>query len=203
MESDAHDGRPDHVLGLFQGRIRFLDGPGYMFPDVGYLQKIRIDSGLLAGFTKCGLMHARRAGCDDDPVQAQLLDVLLDLILARFGTHEPVIPCNGDVREIFRVFGELFDLNLTGNVCPAVANINPYFYSHFPLTSKTNSPRLNWPGGFALGSDISQTKSALSKSPFVTICYNSVMKLILSKFWIHFKLSDLFPCGTLQSLGNA
>ena len=141
MEGDAHDGRPDHVLGFLQGLIRFLDGPGYMFSDVGYLQEICVDSRLLAGFTKRGLMHARRTGCDDDPVQTKLPNILLDCLLSGFGTHEPVIPCNSDVREIFRVFGELFHLDLTGNVCTTVTNINPYFYSHFPLTSKTISPR--------------------------------------------------------------
>ena len=70
------------VFRLFGG-FRFLAHvhPGALVADVGHLEEVLVETRLPDRLLEQGLVGPRRAGGDDHPVQAVLLDRLLDLLL--------------------------------------------------------------------------------------------------------------------------
>ncbi len=83
------------------------------------------------GFRPAGLgrlaervfVQQRRAGFDDNPVEAVLPDVLLDQLLAGIGAHVLVVPRDRHVGQRGRVLGDRLDIHHAGDVGAAVADV--------------------------------------------------------------------------------
>ncbi len=74
-------GHPDDVFGLLGGRFLLLGvDPGAVLPDVGHVQVVLVETGLSEGVAEERLQGPRRAGRDDDPIEAVLLDGVGDLL---------------------------------------------------------------------------------------------------------------------------
>ena len=79
----------------------------------------------LAAFLKVSLVHQRRAGGNDNPVDAELSNVVLYERLSRVRTHELVISCDHDARRAGDEFADFIHVHGSGDVEPAMTNINP------------------------------------------------------------------------------
>jgi hypothetical protein len=125
----CHSG-PDDVPCLIQGGPRLIGDPGAVLSDVGYLEEIWIYACGLARLAKGPLVHPGGTGSHNDPVQAVVLDVLSDLLLSRFGTHEAVIAGDRDAWKASRITGKLLDVYLPCDVGAAVTDIDPCAGGH-------------------------------------------------------------------------
>ena len=145
--------------------------PGAVLADVGHLQQVRIQTGVLAGPAEGLLVQVRRAGGHDDAREALLLDVLFDQALAQRRAHELVVAGDGHVLDVLaRPARDLFHVDRAGDVAAAMTDVNADFLRHRCV------PVLN------PKSQISNLKSQIS---------NKSQRL--GTFWIFvFGISDLF-----------
>ena len=72
--------------------------PRDLLADGDHVEQVRVQPGALAGAAEGGLVQVRRAGGHHHAVQPELLDVLLDHLLAEAGAHELVVAGDDDVR---------------------------------------------------------------------------------------------------------
>ena len=95
----ALDGRRHQGLGL-RGAGRLVRGdPRDVLADVGHLQQVGVQAGVLAGAAEGLFVQVRRAGRHDHAGQPFLLDVILDQLLAERRAHELVVARDGNVLE--------------------------------------------------------------------------------------------------------
>ena len=71
-------------------------------------------------------MHARRAGCHHDAVQAEFLDVLLDKGLARLRAHELVVAGHRHRALLLSERRHLLYIDRASDVAAAMADIDTY-----------------------------------------------------------------------------
>ena len=113
------------VFGLLCGHSRLVHvHPGALFPDIGHLQHVRVQPGLGYSPAKCGLMQTRRAGCYDYPIELELCNILLDLLLSGIGTGELQISGDCHIGQLFREAFQLLHVQDTGDVQAAVTDVN-------------------------------------------------------------------------------
>ena len=100
--------------------------PGTLIPDVGHLEKIRVESGLRACALEYGHMSPRRAGGNHHPIQAVFPDRADDLADARFRTCVEIVFREDHVGKRCRVLGQRRAIQVAGYVRSAMAYENPY-----------------------------------------------------------------------------
>ena len=102
--------------------------PGDMLPDVGHLQKIPVETGLLDGLPEGILVHTGRTCGNNDPVKVLPLDGVLDLVLARFGTGIHIVCREGDTGEFPRLGCYFRHIDSARDVASTMANkyANPH-----------------------------------------------------------------------------
>ena len=123
--------RGDQGLGLLGGRFLVDVHPGAVLADVGHLQQVGIETGVLAGPAEGLLVQVRRAGGHDDARQALLLDVLFDQALAERRAHELVVAGDGHVFDVLaRPARDLFHVDRAGDVAAAMTDVNADFLGH-------------------------------------------------------------------------
>ncbi len=130
LASHPVHGASHQRLRLLRRRRGVQGDPGALLPDVGHLHQVRIEAGAAAGPPEGRLVQLGRAGGHDDPGQTQLLNILLDELLARLGAHEPVMPADGYSRERCREPGDAFHIDRVGDVGPTVAHVDADLLSH-------------------------------------------------------------------------
>ena len=73
---------PHQIHSLFRGSVRFVHvHPGALIANIGHLEQVAVQPGLLKGLLEQRFVRARRTGRDNDPVQAMRLDLLSDPVL--------------------------------------------------------------------------------------------------------------------------
>ncbi len=72
-----------NALGLGGGDDLIGGHPGDLLADRDHLEQVRVQAGALAGLAEGGLVQMGRAGGHHHAGQAQLLDVILDHLLAQ------------------------------------------------------------------------------------------------------------------------
>ena len=102
--------------------------PGNMLPDVGHLQKVPVETGLLDGLPERILVHTGRTGGNNDPVKVLPLDGSLDLVLTRFGTGVHIVRREGHTGDLSCLGCYLRDIDSTRDVASTMANkyTNPH-----------------------------------------------------------------------------
>jgi hypothetical protein len=90
--------------------------PAAVFPDVGHLKEIGIQSCIRYALSKGRLMHKWSAGSYHYPVQVVFLNMLLYLLLARLSTGIPVQDGNLHIRKRFSIFPDLLAIQRTGDI---------------------------------------------------------------------------------------
>ena len=97
-----------------------------MLADVRHFEHVPVQAGALDGAAEGGLVHARRAGRNDDAGEAVLVDGLLDGGLAGFGAGVHQVGGVDDFREVESIFGDLGTVDCACDVAAAVADENAY-----------------------------------------------------------------------------
>ena len=131
----------DQLLGLLRAGLPVGVNPGHLLADVGHLEIVGVDAHLLDGGAKGGLVHPRRAGGDDDPVQVMVADVLLDHLLAGVGAHVHIVAGDDHVGQRRRVFGHRQHVDRRSDVDPAMAYVHADSGCH-SASSSTRSVRV-------------------------------------------------------------
>ena len=125
--ADPQDAAGDDRLGLGRGGDLVGVDPRDLLADRHELAQVGVEAGALAGAAERLLVHVRRAGRDDDAVEPQLLDVLLDQLLAEARAHERVVAGHDDpVRPepLGRPVADGRDVDGPGDVRAAVADVD-------------------------------------------------------------------------------
>ncbi len=131
VERQPMDLGAEDALGLGGGGHRVDGHPRTVLADVGHLQQIRIEAAVRGRLAESGFVHGRRAGRHDRARDAELLDVVLDEILARIGAHVLVLARHGHVGLRGGPLGDLFDVDLATDVGAAVTDVDAdLFFSH-------------------------------------------------------------------------
>jgi hypothetical protein len=104
--------------------------PGALFPDIGNIEKVGIDPFFGKYVSKGRLMHPRRAGGDDHPVDGEITDILFDQILAGIGTEITVVTGNLDSGEGSGKRGEFMTIDRGSDIRSTVTDVNAYFFVH-------------------------------------------------------------------------
>ena len=134
VEGQAVDLGAQDALGLLGGLARVLRHPRGVLADVGHLQQVGVEPGIGGRLAEGRLVHRGRAGRDDGPRDAVLLDVLLDQVLAGVRAHVLVLARDGDVGLFGRPARDLCDVDLAGDVGAAVADVDAdLLFWHRPL----------------------------------------------------------------------
>src|SRR4030042_4756142 len=98
--------------------------PGTLFPKVGHLQQIRVQSRFNKTFSERRLMQSGRTRGHHDPVQTLFPDVGLDLVLARLRTKVVVMAGYDHVRECLAIGGHVCAVHDPCDIRPAMADVN-------------------------------------------------------------------------------
>jgi hypothetical protein len=119
------DRRPDQAAGLQRGgrgavRVR----PAGLFADVRRQEEIGIHPGPDHGSAERGLVELRGARGDNDPVQAEILDVVDDGLLPLVGAHEHHVARDRDAVQAGRLGGDPIDIHDVRDVAAAVADVD-------------------------------------------------------------------------------
>ena len=135
---DAQDGGAGERLGLLGRAGRVVVHPAALLADVGHLEEVGVDAGLLQRLAEGRLVHPRAAGGDHDPVQPVLLDVLDDHLLAGVGAHVLVGPRHGDAGQGGGGLHDGVAVDDLGDVGAAVADVDAdladLVHAHPPIT---------------------------------------------------------------------
>ena len=99
--------------------------PGALVPDVGHLEEVGVQSRLANGVAEDGLVGARRAGGDNDPVQSVLGDALLDQLQGVGGTGVDGVLGEDNVGQGLGVVYHGLHVHHPGDVRPAGADEHP------------------------------------------------------------------------------
>src|SRR5271157_5736059 len=100
--------------------------PGTLVPDVRHLKKVLVKARLLQGGPEKGFMRPRRAGGNDNAVEAILRNLFLDLYLRVVGARIEIVLRIRHIRKALCVLHQIRHVHKTGNVRPAVAHKHPY-----------------------------------------------------------------------------
>ena len=120
---DAPDGGAGEGLGFRGGLGAVGVHPRVVLADVDHVEKEWVQS---AGFDRAAegvLMQERRARRHDDPIQAELLDVLLNQLLARIRAHVLVVARDDHVGHGGDISGQCLHIHHPGDVGAAMADI--------------------------------------------------------------------------------
>ena len=115
-----HSYQVDGLLGGIIFGIRM--NPAAVFPQVGDLHQVRIQSGGGHGLAERILVHPRRAGGDDHPVQAVVLDGISNGSLPGFAAVVFVLFNVGHHRHPFGRLDDLGNVHRSGDIGAAVAD---------------------------------------------------------------------------------
>ena len=110
--------------GLLGSDVAIGVHPGALFADVGHLKVVGVDPRLLDHGAECDLVHPRRAGSDDHPVQVIVVDVLLDHLLTGIATHVHMVAGHDHVGQRGRVFGHGHRIDRGRDIGPALADVD-------------------------------------------------------------------------------
>ena len=121
-----HLGQPhaDQLQGLHQGRVRFPGvHPGAVLPEVDDFQEIGVDAVFGQQVPKGGLVELGGAGRHHQAVQAELLDILGDILLARLGAGVEMIPAHRHPRQTPGRVRQGHRADDPGDIVAAVADV--------------------------------------------------------------------------------
>ncbi len=96
--------------------------PTDLLADVGDLALVRVHSRRLGRLAEGDLVHGRRAGRNDHPVQVVLADGLFDQVLARVGAHVFVIGGKGHCGVFCYLFCHALYVHRAGDVQTAMTD---------------------------------------------------------------------------------
>jgi hypothetical protein len=112
------------LIGVYPGNLLAY---GYQFT------KIRVEAGPGGSSSEGCLVQVWRAGCNNDPRQTQLFDIVFDELLAQAGAHEFVI-ARKDYTPVLELIrgppGHIFDIHNTCNIRTTMTNIDSNFFIH-------------------------------------------------------------------------
>ena len=118
----AH-GATDQRLGLTGGAAGLaLVHPRALFPDVDHLEQVLVEARFAQRLLEQRLVRPRRAGGDDDTVQALLPDGLLDRLLCVLGAGVERVLRVGDPAQRSGVRRDFLDVHNRGDVRAAVTD---------------------------------------------------------------------------------
>ncbi len=118
------DGAVDQGLGLGGRLVLVLRHPGVLFADIDDGQQVLVQTGVLDHLAEGLLMHQRRTGGHDNPIQVVFPDIVLDHLLPRRGAHEFVIRGHDHLGQRCGKLGQFADPNGFGDVHPTVTDKN-------------------------------------------------------------------------------
>ena len=119
----ALDGGAGQGLGLGGGLRAVGVHPRVVLADVDHVEEERIQPAGRDRVAEGAFVEQGRAGGDDDPVQVELLDVLLDELLARIGAHVLVVAGQDHAGKLLDVFRDRRAVDHAGDVVPAMADV--------------------------------------------------------------------------------
>jgi hypothetical protein len=100
--------------------------PGALLTKVGHLQQVRIQSRFGKTFSEGRLMKPRRTRGHHDPVQALLLYIGFDLVLARLRTKVALMAGDDYIRKCLAIGSHCRAVHDPCDIRPTMADINPY-----------------------------------------------------------------------------
>jgi hypothetical protein len=103
--------------------------PTALFPDIGHLKKVRVETCGATGIPIGRLMHSRGTGCNHDPVNAQIFNIVLDPVLTGIRTHILIVPGNGHMGKGPGKGCDLLNINRCGNVDSTMTDIDTNFHN--------------------------------------------------------------------------
>ena len=118
MPRHARDGGARQGLGLLGGLGAVGMHPGIMLADVDHVEEEGVQTSGLDRAPERMLVQQRGAGGHHHAVEPELLDVLLDHLLARVGAHVLVVARQGDAGELLDILGDLGAVHHRAMLCP-------------------------------------------------------------------------------------
>ena len=119
----ALDGGAGQRHGLGRGRRAVGVHPRVVLADVHHVEKEGIQPAGGDGVAEGVLVEQRRTRGHDHPVEVELLDVLLDELLARVRAHVLVVPGQHHAGQLLDVLRDRRAVHHAGDVVPAVADV--------------------------------------------------------------------------------
>jgi hypothetical protein len=106
--------------------------PTALFPDIGHLKEVRVEAHGAAGIPISGLMHSWRTGRYHDPVNAQILNIVLDPVLTGIRTHILIVSGNGHMGKSPGKNRDLLNIDRGRNIDSAMTDINADLHKSNP-----------------------------------------------------------------------
>ena len=117
---------PHQIFGFLGGPLWLVHvHPGTLVADIGHLKQVGIESGFGQRIAEQRLVGSRCAGGHYHPIQIVFGDLLLDPILSIVGAGIKIVLRVHNVRQCFRIFHDVRDINHAGDIGAAVADENP------------------------------------------------------------------------------
>ena len=122
LRRPAH-GHPDEIHRLRRSLLRIARvHPGALIANVGHLQQIGVETGIAQRIAEDRFVGSRRAGGDDDAIQAILVDPPLDLLLVVVSAGIDAVLGEGHVGEVAGVLDDGIHRDDGGDVAATVAD---------------------------------------------------------------------------------
>ena len=141
VQHHATDGGAHQVLGLQRGGGVILVHPRVVLADVHHLQEERIQTPVSQGFAEGVLVQQRRATGHHHAIQLELLNVLLDHLLAGVRAHVLVVARNDHVGKIGGEVGHRLAVHHPGDVGAAMADVDSDADVRFGFRHSSPPPR--------------------------------------------------------------
>ena len=107
---------------LFRRFLLVLMNPGALLADVRDLNHVVVEPRFVAGLAERLLMHPGRARTDDHACEPQLLNFILNHLLAGLGAHVGIVGRKHHAGLFPKRLGDLLNIHRRGNVRAAVAD---------------------------------------------------------------------------------